>query len=72
MKIAILFLCHKNPQQINMLLDTMKHPAMEFFIHLDKKADFIDEIAYRSDIHLLPESYRVAVIASRNPDRTLI
>lgn len=61
MKIAILMLCHKNPQQINMFLDAMKHPAIEFFIHVDKKADIVEEIEHREDIHFLPENDRVSV-----------
>ena len=61
MKIAILMLCHKNPQQINMFLDAMKHPAIEFFIHVDKKADIVEEIEHREDIHFLPEADRASV-----------
>lgn len=61
MKIAILLLCHKNPQQINMLLDAMKNEAIEFFVHVDKKADIINQITHRKDIHFLPEEKRVSV-----------
>lgn len=39
MKLAILLLCHKNPEQVNLFLETLRHPDIEFFIHIDKKTD---------------------------------
>ena len=42
MKLAILLLCHKNAEQINLFLETLKHPDIEFFIHMDKKADIVN------------------------------
>lgn len=39
MKLAILLLCHKNPEQINLFLETLHHPDIEFFIHVDKKTN---------------------------------
>lgn len=30
MKLAILLLCHKNAEQINLFLQTMKHPDIDF------------------------------------------
>jgi len=39
MKIAHLILAHKNPQQLERLLDALDHPAFDFYIHLDKKTD---------------------------------
>lgn len=36
MKLAILLLCHKNAEQINLFLQTMKHPDIDFYIHVDK------------------------------------
>ena len=38
MKLAILMLCHKNAEQINLFLDILKHPDIEFFIHIDWSA----------------------------------
>lgn len=61
MKLAILLLCHKNAEQINLFLQTMQHPAIEFFIHADKKSDIADQIIKRPDIHMLPDSMRVDV-----------
>ena len=39
MKIAHLILAHKNPAQLERLLDVLDHPDFTFFIHLDKKTD---------------------------------
>lgn len=61
MKLAILLLCHKNAEQINLFLDTLKHPDIEFFIHMDKKANIVDQIEQRPDIHILPSNLRVDV-----------
>jgi hypothetical protein len=61
MKLAILLLCHKNAEQINMFLDTMKHPDIEFFIHIDKKADITSQIIKRPDVYILPDNLRIDV-----------
>jgi len=39
MKIAFLILAHKNPKQLQMLLNALQHPAFDFYIHLDKKTN---------------------------------
>lgn len=61
MKLAILLLCHKNAEQINLFLETLKHPDIEFFIHMDKKADIVNQLIKRPDIHVLPDNLRVDV-----------
>ena len=61
MKIAILIQCHKNPKQINLLLDKLNHPDIDCYIHIDRKADFSTEIIKRDNIILLPDEKRVAV-----------
>lgn len=61
MKIAILILCHKNPKQINLLLDKLNHQDIDCYIHIDKKADFANKITKRSNIVLLPDEQRVSV-----------
>lgn len=38
MKQAILVQCHKNPKQINLLLDALNDPSLDIYIHIDKKA----------------------------------
>jgi hypothetical protein len=39
MKIAHLILAHKNPKQLERLLNALAHPAFDFYIHIDKKTD---------------------------------
>jgi hypothetical protein len=39
MKIAHLILAHKNPEQLERLLNALDHPSFDFYIHLDKKTD---------------------------------
>ena len=40
MKIAILIQCHKNPKQINLLLERLNHPQIDCYVHIDKKLIF--------------------------------
>lgn len=39
MKIAYLILCHKNPIQVNMLIDQLTDENVDFYIHVDAKAN---------------------------------
>ena len=39
MKIAYLILCHKNPIQVNMLIDQLTDENVDFYIHVDVKAN---------------------------------
>ena len=59
MKLAILLLCHKNPKQINLFLDALRHPNIKFFIHIDKKSNIADKLTKREDIIVLPKKDRV-------------
>ena len=59
MKLAVLMLCHKNPEQINLFLDVLYHKDIEFFIHIDKKSNIAGKIIKRGDVFLLPENKRV-------------
>lgn len=61
MKIAILIQCHKNLTQIDLLLDSLNHPDIDCYIHVDKKADFADKIIKRKNVFVLPDEKRVAV-----------
>ena len=60
-KQAILIQCHKNPEQVNMLLDALQHPDVGIFIHVDKKSDIGSLLRTSSQIHILPDKYRVDV-----------
>jgi len=39
MRIAHLILAHKNPKQLERMLNALEHPAFDFFIHIDQKTD---------------------------------
>ena len=39
MKIAHLILAHKNPDQLELLIQALQHPEFNIFVHLDGKAD---------------------------------
>src|ERR1700755_343088 len=39
MKIAFLILAHKNPKQLQRLLNALQHPSFHFYIHIDAKTD---------------------------------
>ena len=61
MRIAILIQCHKNPKQINLLLERLNHPDIDCYLHIDKKADFADKIIHRENVFVLPDEQRVSV-----------
>ena len=49
MKVAFLMQCHKNPEQINLLLEALNHPMVDVFVHVDKKSQAIkDKITQRA------------------------
>ena len=64
MRIAILIQCHKNPKQINLLLERLNHPDIDCYLHIDKKADFADKIIHRENVFVLPDEQRVSVVIS--------
>jgi Core-2/I-Branching enzyme len=39
-KIAVLILAHKNPEQVKRLVQRLEHPDVSVFIHADKKSSF--------------------------------
>lgn len=61
MRIAILILCHKNPSQINALLNILKNPSITFFLHIDRKSSIKNEITKRDDVVILSDNKRVDV-----------
>lgn len=62
MRIVFLMQCHRNPKQINMLLDALKHPMVDVFVHVDKKSQAIkDKITQREGVYILPEQQCVDV-----------
>lgn len=49
MKVAFLMQCHKNPEQINLLLKALKHPQVDVYVHVDSKSENIREDIEKSD-----------------------
>jgi len=48
LKIAHLILTHKDPQQLEKLINALDHPAFDFYIHVDKKSN-INPFTYLAD-----------------------
>ena len=61
MKIAVLIQCHKNAKQINLLLNKLNHPDIDCYLHIDKKADFEEQVIHRENVFVLPREKRVSV-----------
>ena len=62
MRVAFLMQCHKNPEQINLLLDALNHPMADVFVHVDKKSQEIREkITQGERVYILPEQQCVDV-----------
>lgn len=66
MKIAYLIQCHKNPKQINRLIDSLSNDECEFYIHIDKKSNIDSGITKRNDIHLIDKDKRIDVKWGQN------
>ena len=55
MKVAFLMQCHKNPEQINLLLKALKHPQVDVYVHVDSKSESIrEDIGEGDGVYLLP------------------
>ncbi len=61
MKIAVLIQCHKNPAQINKMLNALRHPSITFFVHVDKKSSIGKALLSGKDVIQLPDTQRVDV-----------
>ena len=61
MKIAFLILCHKNPKQINYLLETLNDIDVSFYIHIDKKSNILSQINNGGNIYFLKDSERLDI-----------
>ena len=60
MRIAYLILCHKNPSQVELLIDQLDSDDVDFYVHIDKKNDnFI--LRDRTNLHVLPIESRVDI-----------
>lgn len=61
MKIAFIVLCHKNPNQINKLIESLTGDDIDFYIHIDKKGDFKKDICEAHNVFILDDSKRVDI-----------
>lgn len=61
MRIAYIMLCHKNPNQINTLIRSLNGSNTDFYIHIDKKSEFKQEINKADNIKILDDSKRVDI-----------
>ena len=60
MKIAYLILCHKNEQQVNMLLNELLKDDSDCYVHIDKKSS-LQNIIKSHRINILPDNKRVDI-----------
>src|SRR6185437_6905884 len=58
MKVAHLILAHKNPAQLERLVNALAHPSFDIYIHLDKKTDI-------TPFRYLAEKNNVFLVADR-------
>lgn len=61
MRIAVLLQCHKNLQQIRWLVETLQHPSVDIYVHIDKKSHIAREAESLEGVFLLPDPLRVDV-----------
>lgn len=54
-------LCHKNPEQINLLTGALMHPDIDIYLHIDKKAQMQDLLKKGSHVFMLPDQERIDV-----------
>lgn len=54
-KMAYVILCHKNPEQINLLIDRLTNECVEFFLHVDRKSGIEEQIVHRQDVHFVKQ-----------------
>jgi hypothetical protein len=61
MRIAYLILVHKSPLQLERVLNALDHPAFDYFIHLDKKADLAPFVylAKRDRVYFIQNNVKV-------------
>ncbi len=69
MKLSILLLAHKNINQIKRLLQKLRHPDVEVFIHFDKKFQIsgieIDKLlSTNPNTHVLPRRFSINTVDS--------
>jgi len=61
MKIAHLILAHKNPEQLQRLLNALDHPAFDFYLHIDGKSDAapFEHLTGKKNVFIIKERAKV-------------
>ena len=60
MKQAYMILCHKNPEQVNKLINVLDNRSVDFFIHIDKKIDHLkEEFIHQDNIYYVKNNISV-------------
>ena len=54
MKIAFIMLCHKNPNQINSLIEKLSSDGIDFYLHIDINSNIRNKIIKKNNVHILP------------------
>lgn len=60
LKVAIMIQCHKQSGQIERLLQALRHPDVDLYIHVDKKSPMQPQI-HSERVHYVPDDQRVNV-----------
>ena len=61
MKIAYIMLCHKNPDQINKMIEVLDDGDNDFYIHIDKKSNIKQSIKVSENVFLLNDDKRISI-----------
>ena len=61
MIVTYMILCHKNPDQVKLLIDLLNCDSASFVIHIDKKSEFEDYYIAKENVVYVPAEERVSV-----------
>jgi hypothetical protein len=57
MKIAVLILAHKSPEQLEYLIKSLKHNEVNVYLHIDNSAEFSYSSIEAEFVPILPNYY---------------
>lgn len=61
MKIAYIMLCHKNPNQINNLIEKLSNKNVDIYLHIDLKSNIEKKINKRKNVFILSKEQSYSV-----------
>lgn len=59
MKLAYMLLIHKNPNQVNRLINALSDEDVVFFVHIDKSSQIEEQIIKNQNVLIVPERVNV-------------